>query len=286
MQPPRETRQFPTRPEGAGGYPHDPARSGDPTTAYPAVDPAAVASSAPRRRRPGTGVMIALALLVVVLVVVIGLVGLELGLRKNLTDRLEREASASLGGPVAVELGGGPVVLSMLSGSLSEVHMVSDGTDPATSPVVDLTGTGIREDGDRTRMDTLNGTVGVSEEFMTRSAKEKQSASGQGSFLSGLTEVQSITAVPSSQTLEVSIGGLARVTVTPRVESGRLVLQPESASILGVGLPAEILGGTSQMVDQTLDEMPEGVEVTGVEVVDGGMAVRIDGRDVVMDSPR
>ena len=175
MQPPHDTRQFPTRPEGAGGYPYDPAGDVDATSAYPAFDPRAAGPAPAAGRGLSAGVKIAIALVVLLLVVAIGLVGLELGMRKNLTDRLEREASASLGGPVAVELGGGPVLLSMLSGSLSQVRIVSDGNDPGNSPVIDLTGTGIREDGDRTRMDTLTGTVDVSEEFMTRSAQEKQS---------------------------------------------------------------------------------------------------------------
>ena len=64
MQPPHDTRQFPTRPEGAGGYPYDPAGDVDATSAYPAFDPRAAGPAPAAGRGLSAGVKIAIALVV------------------------------------------------------------------------------------------------------------------------------------------------------------------------------------------------------------------------------
>ena len=40
------------------------------------------------------------------------------------------------------------------------------------------------------------------------------------------------------------------------------------------------------MMDSALADLPEGIELTGVRVVDGGMTVDLAGRDVVLESTR
>ena len=105
-------------------------------------------------------------------------------------------------------------------------------------------------------------------------------------MLGGLIQVQDVVSDPASGTLRVSISGLAEAVVTPRLNGGNLELEPEGATVFGFALPSSLLGGTMSMMDSALADLPEGVEITGVRVVDGGMTVDLAGTDVVLESNR
>lgn len=277
MQPPHDTQQLP-----AYSDPADP-HAEHPTERIPAAGGPAAGGPETSRRRLGTGALVAIGAAALVLILVVGLIGLELGLRNSVGDRLQREATASLGSTAHVELGPRPLVLSVLDDTLGSVHITTDGA-PADeagtpTPAIDLTAEGVREEGALTHIRSLSGTAFVSDQTMTATARQQAG----DTLLSGLLQVQSVTSDPASGTLRVSLG-LADATVTPRIgPGGRLQLDPEQATVLGFPLPSGLLGGTVSMMDSTLAELPQGVSVTGARVVDGGMVLDISGRDVVLD---
>ncbi|KAA0918829.1 DUF2993 domain-containing protein [Dietzia sp. ANT_WB102] len=238
-----------------------------------------------RRRR---GPMIALVVALAVIGLIAGLVGLEFGMRNAIKNRMSEEVTASLGSPAQVELGARPVLLTYIDGSLGSVHITTDGTpaDGATGPApqIDIRAEGVRSDGDLTHVESLTGTAFVSEQAMSTAAQSEGAA--DTSPLGGLIQVQDIVADPTAGTLRVSISGLAEAVVTPRLIGGNLEMQPERASIFGFQLPSELLGGTISMMDSALAELPEGVELTDVRVVPGGMTVDIAGQDVVLEATR
>ena len=264
-----ETQQFPaagTEPAGSGG-----AGSGG-------------AGSGGRRRVP----MIALIAVLAVIALIAGLVGLEFGMRNSIRDQIQQEVSASLGSAAQVDLGAQPVLLSYFTGSLGSVRITTDGspaegaTGPA--PAIDISAEGVRSEGDLTYVDAMTGTAFVSEQAMAAAAQ--QESVGGDSLLAGLMQVQDIAADPAAGTLRVSISGLAEAVVTPRLVSGNLEMEPSQASILGFQLPSSLLGGTISMMDSALAELPEGVQLTGVRVVPGGMTVDLSGRDVILEAAR
>jgi hypothetical protein len=258
--------------------PHD-------TQRLPAYDlPGVRNAETPRRRGPIIALLAGLA----VLVLVLGLVGLEFGLRNSIKRQMSEEITTALGSPAQVELGARPVLLSYFSGTLGTVRITTDGSPAEGSagpgPRIDVRAAGIRTDGDVTHVDSLSGTAFVSDEAMTAAAATDQ---GSGdSLLGGLLQVQSIVSDPDTGTLRVSISGLAEAVVTPRLVGGNLEMKPEQASVFGFALPAGLLGGTVSMMDSTLAELPEGVELTGVRVVPGGMTVDLAGSGVVLASTR
>ena len=282
-----ETQQFPAAPSAQGGYPL--AGSGGPGGPGQGGPGSGVGGSGAggggvkRRRR---GPMIALFAGIAVILVVLGLVGLEFGLRNSIKDQMAQEITTSLGSPAQVELGATPVLLSYFNGTLGSVRITTDGSAAegasGPAPAIDIRAEGVRSEGDVTHVDSLNGTAFVSDEAMTTAAAGEQV--GGASMLGGLIQVQQITSDPASGTLRVSISGLAEAVVTPRLTNGDLEMQPEQASIFGFTLPPELLGGTISMMDSALAELPEGVELTGVHVVDGGMTVDLAGTDVVLES--
>ncbi|MDX2356092.1 DUF2993 domain-containing protein [Dietzia sp. PP-33] len=263
-----ETQQFAAAPGGYGD-------AGGPGSAHPDQ-----ARSGRRRRGP----LIALVAAIAVIGLVAGVVGLEFGTRNAVENRIQDEVTASLGSPATVELGARPVLLTYFGGDLGSVRITTDGTAAEGSngpaPAIDISADGVRAEGDLTYVDSLTGTAFVSDQAMSTAAQQ-ESTSG---MLGGLIQVQEIVSDPASGTLRVSISGLAEAVVTPRLTGGNLELDPSQATILGFPLPSELLGGTISMMDSALADLPEGVELTGVRVVPGGMVVDLRGQDVVLEA--
>lgn len=231
-----------------------------------------------------TGRWVGIGVIVLVVLLIAGAVGLEFGTRKAITDNLREEITASLGSVPEVDLGSAPVLMTTFTGTIGQVRITTDGTPAAGAtgpvPAIDITAENIRQDGDVSRIGSLRGTAFVSDEAMSAAAQEDSS----GGLLGGFIQVQGIVSDPASGTLRVTIGGLAEAVVTPRLVNGDLEMDPQQASILGFPLPRELLGGTVSMMNSTLAELPEGVELTGVRVVPGGMVVELAGTDVVLES--
>ncbi|MFN3601984.1 MAG: DUF2993 domain-containing protein [Dietzia sp.] len=271
-----ETQQFAAAP-GSSGY----GDSGSGGSGTPGSGRSDRADSGTRRRGP----KIALIAAVAVVALVAGVVGLEFGTRSAIESRIQDEVTASLGSPAQVELGSQPVILSYFGGDLGTVRITTDGTAAEGSngpaPQIDITAEGVRSEDDLTYVDSLTGTAFVSDQAMSTAAQQESTGD---SMLGGFIQVQDIVSDPASGTLRVSISGLAEAVVTPRLIGGNLEMEPSQASFLGFELPPELLGGTISMMDSALAELPEGVQLTGVRVVPGGMIVDLSGRDVVLEA--
>ena len=281
-----ETQQFAAA-SGTGSQGPGASDTGGPWTAERGPGgPGSGGSGADGGSRRGRGPLIALIAALLAVGLVAALVGLEFGMRNAIKNRMSDEVTASLGSPAQVELGARPVILSYIDGNLGSVRITTDGSaaDGATGPApqIDIRADGVRTEGDLTYVDSLTGTAFVSEQTMSAAA-QSEGAAGD-TLLGGLIQVQDIMADPTAGTLRVSISGLAEAVVTPRLVGGDLEIQPEQASILGFPLPNELLGGTISMMDSALAELPEGVELTGVRVVPGGMTVDLAGQDVLLEA--
>lgn len=299
MEPPNDTQRFPAheRPENQYAVTEQfaaaPAGGSGSAGSGPAGSDAGVGPHSAKSSGRRAGLMVAIGGVVVVVLLIVGAIGVELGMRKSIGDRLTEEVTAALGSPAQVDLGSAPVFMSLFDKTLDSVHITTDGTtvEGATgpAPAIDITAEGVREDGDVTHVDSLSGTAFVSDQTMTTAAQSESGggqSGGAGGILGGLMQVQDVVSDPASGTLRVSISGLAEAEVTPRITGGNLELKPEGATVFGFELPSSLLGGTISMMDSALADLPEGVEITGVRVVDGGMTVDLSGTDVLLESAR
>ena len=281
MQPPHDTQRFPA-------HDHPGVQNAETqqfAVANGSTDHPPSGQPGPAGAKRGRGPTLALIAALVLVILVVGVIGLEFGTRNAVKNQIQEEITSSLGSPAQVELGPQPVLLSYFGGPLGSIRITTDGTategSTGPAPAIDITAEGVRAEGDLTYVDSMSGTAFVSEQAMTAAAQQESTGGG---MLGGLVQVQDIVADPAAGTLRVSISGLAEAVVTPRLTGGNLEMEPSQASILGFQLPTELLGGTISMMNSTLADLPDGVQLTGVRVVPGGMAVDLAGRDVVLES--
>lgn len=226
------------------------------------------------RSRGGCGC----SLLVVVLLAGL-LVVAEFGARWYLSDQAEREASAQLGAPVSVEFSGTPLLWDLLSRQhVSSVHLTSPGS--ATVPRIDVTGHSVTRVDGGIRADSADGTATLDPDQLTAAAARGNST--EDTPLEGLAEIRSVRPDPPSGLLLADVGGIAEIGVAPSVVDGQLALTPQHTSLLGFELPGGLFSGITATVDDTMAALPEGVTIEDARVVEGGLEVGLEGRDVVL----
>lgn len=232
-----------------------------------------------RNRRRGGGVLVA----VIVLLVLVGaaLVGGEFLARNQLEGRIAESASSELQFPTEAHVGGS-ALLALMTKTADSVRLTADGTATAPNaditPAMDILGEDVRLDDTAATAATLSGTITLSADDMV--AATNDAANGSGTFLDQFTQVESITPNPATNTLSVSIGGLANVELEPQVNNGQLEMTPQGAEVFGIQIPDNVLGGTISLVNETVERLPDGVEITAARVVDGGLELDISGENV------
>lgn len=215
--------------------------------------------------------------LIVVAALVVALVGGELFLRQRATSCMESQFESQLGSPVDVSLSWKPVLLQMTGKNVPYVEIDSKGSSfgPAQGMAVHARANDIRV----TDSADSSGTIGSS------SADVSWSTAGilatlQAQPLGGV--VSDVTTDPGAGTLKISVGGFADLTVQPTVQNGKVDVETVSAAILGLGLPTALVDGIVEILTDSLQQYPLGMEPTSLTVTDSGIDVSLQGGQYVM----
>lgn len=226
----------------------------------------------PRRRRVLVGAGVAVLLLAV------GFAVADLVLRTAAEHRIAGAVRDALGvtGEADAHVGGGrPLLLQAASGRLDEVRVTADevSLDQGVARDVVLVATGVSVSAPTTaRAVTVTGTVPTAEvrdRLAERGLDVDVAVAGDGMRASG-----DVLGLPWG------------VTLAPRVEAGRLLVDVATADLAGVevgadALPVAVRDALSDL-DVPIDGLPDGLELTSADVVADGLAVTITGRDVVL----
>lgn len=86
----------------------------------------------------------------------------------------------------------------------------------------------------------------------------------------------SSSAAEGKLTTEV-LGGLAQVQVQPQVINGAVQVDVESAHVLGIGLPTDLVQGIADLLSESLQMYPFEMKPTGLQVTDDGIHVQLAG---------
>ncbi|WP_430646069.1 LmeA family phospholipid-binding protein [Agromyces sp. GXS1127] len=239
------------------------------------VDPVGRSDGARRRREDGNAAVVVLVILVVfaALLVLVETVGRGIA-ERNVADSIEQSLPEGVEGDVDVEIRGVSALWQALTGSMDEMV--------ATAPDLDVQGVPV--DVVITAYDVPlaeGGTLGrgVAEASVDGAAVD-EIAAAQG--LEGGLELGDGTVAYADEITFLGIPIGFSVTAEPEAAGDRVLLRPVAAEIDAVGgsldasgLVDRILGGDPFPIC-VADRLPEGVEVSGIDVEPDLVTVRLE----------
>ncbi|WP_438943442.1 LmeA family phospholipid-binding protein [Nocardia otitidiscaviarum] len=237
-----------------------------PTTPPPPVGPNAAGSGEGSSRMRGRTLLV--VALVVSLLAIAALAGGEAYARRTVENCITSQFEQEMGSRIDVSFGAKPMLITMFDGKVSSVTVNSDDTKfgPAVGMVVHAKFNDI-EVVDNGRG---GGTIGSS------SADVTWSNDGIAKTLGGL--VSGVQSDPTKDTLTFAVlGGLAGLEVKPQVVGNKVEVTTEAASLLGFGLPTDLVEGIVDLMAESLQSYPMGLQPTEVQVTDSGLRVLLAG---------
>ncbi|MFF7187080.1 LmeA family phospholipid-binding protein [Streptomyces sp. NPDC008222] len=226
--------------------------------------PATATRSLLRRHRTVTALALALLLTVA---------GAELTARIVLHDRLATVAGRVLGKGSDIRIEGGPALFDLWERHLDAVTVRSDHARLGRIPDVAV----------RARLDDIRltgrhaGTVARTHAEVAVPAASLQSLAAASASRLPVTGVRPD---PGAGTIALDLGqgGLAQVTLRPRLKDGRLTLAVDSAEVLGGPAPVALVDrirGT--LSDRTGADYPLGLKATAFDITESGLDVTLAG---------
>lgn len=213
----------------------------------------------------------------VVLVLVAALLGGELYFRQQIKSCLAGQLESELGSEVEVGLGYKPILLSLIDKQVSSVTL--DSSDARFGPAVDMTVHAEVEDVDLEQSADSNGTIGSSNAdiaWSTDGIAATLQSQGIGALVSG------VTSDAAAGTLKFAVGGLAELTVKPTVVGDRVDVQTVDASVLGFGIPTDLVDSIVGVLTDSLQQYPLGMTPTSLTVTDSGIELTLEGGEYVI----
>ncbi|MFI9648257.1 LmeA family phospholipid-binding protein [Streptomyces sp. NPDC052040] len=229
--------------------------------------PAPARTGRPLLRRPRAVAALALTALVLTAA------GAELTARIVLHDRLAAAAGRALGSGTDIHTGGGPALLALGEGHLDTVTLHNGHARLGNLPDVSV----------RARLDDVHltgrhsATVARTEaEVVVPGASLEELAAASGRRI----PVTGVRLDPRAGTVVLALGqgGLARATLRPRLEDGRVTFAVESAELLGSPAPAALLDRIrTTLSDRPRTAYPLGLKATALHITDSGLRVTLTG---------
>ncbi|WP_231912722.1 LmeA family phospholipid-binding protein [Rhodococcus sp. EPR-157] len=208
----------------------------------------------------------------VVLVLVAALLGGELYLRQQIKSCLAGQLESEIGSQVDVGLGWKPILVSLVDKQVSSVTL--DSNDARFGIAEGMTVHAEVEDVNLEQTADTNGSIGSSSAdiaWSTDGIASTLQSQGIGALVSG------VTSDASAGTLSFAVGGLAQLTVKPTVVGDRVDVQTVDASILGLGLPTDLVDSIVGVISDSLQQYPLDMIPTSLTVTDAGIELALQG---------
>ncbi|MGA9873466.1 MAG: DUF2993 domain-containing protein [Rhodococcus sp. (in: high G+C Gram-positive bacteria)] len=208
----------------------------------------------------------------VVLVLVAALLGGELFVRQQIKSCLAGQLESEIGSQVDVGLGWKPILVSLVDKQVSSVTL--DSSDARFGPAQGMVVHAEVEDVDLQQNAESNGTIGSSSAdiaWSTDGIAATLQSQGIGALVSG------VTSDASAGTLSFAVGGLAELTVKPTATGDRVNVETVDASILGLGIPTDLVDSIVGVLTDSLQQYPLGMTPTDLTVTDSGIELNLQG---------
>jgi hypothetical protein len=209
-----------------------------------------------------------IALVVVVTLLVGMLVGGEVYARHTVSRCISTQFEKEMGSKIDVGFGWKPLLITWVDGKVSEVTI--DSNDTKFGPAVGMVVHARFNDVEVKDSGRNGGTIGSSSADITWDNE------GIRQTLAGTVSGVHSSASSGMLTLDV-LGGIAQLQLHPTVQNGKVQVETESAQLLGVGLPTDLVQGIVDLFSQSLQSYPLGLQPTDIKVTDNGIAVKLSG---------
>ncbi|PXX65055.1 hypothetical protein DFR70_104116 [Nocardia tenerifensis] len=225
-------------------------------------------STTPPATKSATRRNLLIALAVVAVLLVTAVVGGEAYARHTVSRCISTQFEKEMGSKIDVSFGAKPMLITWIDGKVPTVKVDSDDTKfgPAAGMVVHAE----FHDVEVTDRGRGGGVIGSS------SADVTWNNDGIRQTLGGLVSGVRSSASSGMLTLDV-LGGLAQLQVKPVIKGGVVEVETQSAQLLGVGLPTDLVQGIVEVFTKSLQGYPYNMRPSEVKVTDDGISVRLTG---------
>ncbi|MEU0544264.1 LmeA family phospholipid-binding protein [Nocardia sp. NPDC005978] len=205
---------------------------------------------------------------VVAMVLVGGLAFGEAYARRTVENCIASQFEQQMGSKIDVSFGAKPMLVTMLDKKVGSVTVDSD--DTKFGPAVGMKVHAVFNDLEMQDDGRQGGSVGSSE------AEVSWSNDGIAKTMGGL--VSGVTSDPKAGTLNFAVlAGLAELQIKPKVVGDKIEVETVSAALLGIGLPTDLVSGIVELMTESLQSYPMGLQPTKIEITSDGLHVSLRG---------
>lgn len=204
----------------------------------------------------------------VLVLVAAALIGGEAYARHHIASCISSQFEKEMGSKINVGFGPKPLLVTWIDGKVSRMDVDSAGAE--FGPAVDMQVHAQFHDIEMPKDSSSGSTIGSS------SADVSWSNTGIADTLQGL--VSEVVSDPSTGQLTMKVlGGFGELQVMPRIQDGKVRMEVSDAQFLGFGVPDDLAEGVVELMTQSLQTYPLGLEPTDLRVTDSGIEVDLHG---------
>lgn len=211
---------------------------------------------------------IVIAVVTALVLVAAALVGGEAYARHHIASCISSQFEKEMGSRINVGFGAKPLLVTWIDGKVSRMDVDSEGAE--FGPALDMRVHARFHDIEMPKGSSSGSTIGSSE------ADVSWSNTGIAGTLQGL--VSEVVSDPTSGQLTMKVlGGFGELRVTPTIQDGKVRMQVADAQFLGFGVPDDLAEGVVDLMTQSLQTYPLGLEPTDLRVTGSGIEVDLRG---------
>ncbi len=217
-----------------------------------------------------------IAVITAAVLVAAALIGGEAYARHRIASCISSQFEKEMGSQINVGFGAKPLLVTWIDGKVSRMDVDSEGAE--FGPAVDMQVHAQFHDIQMPEGSNSGSTIGSS------NADVSWSNEGMTQTLKGL--VSEVRSDPDSGKLTMAVlGGLGELQITPQIVDGKVQLEVGQAQFLGIGVPEDLAEGVVNLMTESMQVYPLGLEPTEVRVTDNGVEIDLKGGQAELPAP-
>ncbi|WP_328388855.1 LmeA family phospholipid-binding protein [Nocardia sp. NBC_00416] len=209
-----------------------------------------------------------IAVVTVIVLVAAALIGGEAYARHRIASCISSQFEKEMGSEINVGFGAKPLLVTWIDGKVSRMDVDSKGDE--FGPAVDMQVHAQFHNIEMPKGSNSGSSIGSS------NADVSWSNAGISQTLNGM--VSDVQSDPDTGQLTMKVlGGFGAMQLTPQIKDGKVDIEVAQAQFLGIGVPDDLAQGVVDLMTESLQTYPLGLQPTSLRVTDNGIEVDLDG---------